>query len=170
MEDAKKLYESLSNATAQDPIILKDKDLRSVCETLFDQLNSTFRRFFSALPLRHHDPHAWSLPPPYSRLWPIVEDLSLVLRCCLLLLTLPHSDQKFLLLKCRSLLRVLNSFLSLDVAERRGLRFRNFLSEDVDLELPDSYGPFICALLEVGSVLRYLLYIVFFSYMFQLIA
>ncbi|RDX92921.1 hypothetical protein CR513_24889 [Mucuna pruriens] len=147
MDDAKKLYHSLSNATAQDPI-LKDKDLRSVCETFFDQLYSIFDQFFSALPLRHHDPHARSLTPPHSRLWPIVEDLSLLLRCCLLLLTLPHSDQKFLLLKCRSLLRVLNSFLSLHVTEHHELRFRNFLS-DVDLDLSDSCRPFLCALLEV---------------------
>ncbi|KAG4938541.1 hypothetical protein JHK86_044682 [Glycine max] len=77
----------------------KDQDFRSVCETLFDQINSTFRRFFFALPQRHRDRHTLSLPPPHPRLWPIVEDLSLVL-------TLPHSDQQFLLLKCRSLLRV----------------------------------------------------------------
>ncbi|KHN44032.1 hypothetical protein glysoja_037887 [Glycine soja] len=96
-------------------------DAKKLYESLFDQLNSTFRRFFSALPQRHHDPYARSLrpppPPPHPRLWPIVQELSLVLRSCLLLLTLPRSDQKFLLLKCRFLLRVLKSFLSLDVAE-----------------------------------------------------
>ncbi|KAG5052138.1 hypothetical protein JHK87_004336 [Glycine soja] len=127
-------------------------DAKKLYESLFDQLNSTFRRFFSALPQRHHDPYARSLrpppPPPHPRLWPIVQELSLVLRSCLLLLTLPRSDQKFLLLKCRFLLRVLKSFLSLDVAEHGGLRFRNFLS-GVDLELPDSCRSYLCALLEV---------------------
>ncbi|CAJ1976555.1 unnamed protein product [Sphenostylis stenocarpa] len=148
MEDAKKLYHSLSNFTVQDPI-LEGKDHRSVCETLFHQLHSSFHQFFSALPLRHlHDPHSRPLPHTHSRLWPIVEDLSIILRCCLLLLTLPLSDQKFLLLKCRSLLRILNSFLSLHVTEHRVLRFRNFLS-DVDLDLDDSCRPFLRALLEV---------------------
>jgi len=146
------LYQSLSNATVQDPI-LQGKDHRGVCETLFGQLHSTFHRFFSDLPLRHrHDLHPRPLPPPHSRLWPIVKDLSLILRCCLLLLTLPHFDQKFLLLKCRSLLRILKSFLSLDVTERRGVRFRNFLS-DVDLDLDDTCLPFLRALLEVCFVL-----------------
>ncbi|XP_020222744.1 uncharacterized protein LOC109805157 [Cajanus cajan] len=133
MEDAKRLYQSLSNATAEGPI-LKDKDLRSVCETLFDQLNSAFGQFCSALPLRHHDRHAPPLPPPHSRLRPVVEDLSLLLRCSLLLMTLPHPDQRFLLLKCRSLLRVLNSFLSLDLIQG---------------DLSDSCRPFLCALFEV---------------------
>ncbi|QCE07709.1 hypothetical protein DEO72_LG9g2729 [Vigna unguiculata] len=150
MDDAKyvKLYQTLSNATVPDPIF-EGKDHCGVCETLFDQLHSIFRRFFSALPLCHrHDLLSRSLPPPHSGLWPIVEELSLILRCCLLLLTLPHSDQKFFLLKGRSLLRILNSFLSFHVSEHRGVRFRNFLTDE-DLDLDDSCRPFLRALLEV---------------------
>ncbi|XP_027366283.1 uncharacterized protein LOC113872717 isoform X2 [Abrus precatorius] len=148
MDDTRKLYQSLSNATAEAPILI-DKDPRTLWETLFEQLRSTFHQFFSALPRRHHhDPQTLSLPPPHSRLWPIVEDLSLILRCSLLVLTLLPSDQKIFILKCRSVLSILNTFLSLDVNESHGLRFRNFLS-DVELELSDSCRPFLCALLEV---------------------
>ncbi|KAK6645814.1 hypothetical protein PHAVU_L001685 [Phaseolus vulgaris] len=142
------LYQSLSNFTVEDPF-LQGKDHRRICETLFEQLHSTFDRFFSALPLHHiHDLQYRPLPPPNSRLWPVVKNLCLILRCCLLLLTIPHSDQKFLLLKCRSLLRILNSFLSINVTEHHGVRFRNFLS-DVDLDLDDSCRPFLRSLLEV---------------------
>lgn len=145
------LYQSLSNFTVEDPF-LQGKDHRRICETLFEQLHSTFDRFFSALPLHHiHDLQYRPLPPPNSRLWPVVKNLCLILRCCLLLLTIPHSDQKFLLLKCRSLLRILNSFLSINVTEHHGVRFRNFLS-DVDLDLDDSCRPFLRSLLEVGFV------------------
>ncbi|KAK7391605.1 hypothetical protein VNO78_20022 [Psophocarpus tetragonolobus] len=155
MEDPEKLYQSLSKANSPDPI-LKGKDPRCLYDSLFDQLWSKFRKFFSALPLRHHDPHSRSLPPPHSQLWPIVEDLAFTLRCCLLILTFPHSDQKFLLLKSRSLLRILNSFVSINVTQHHGLRFRNFLS-DVDLDLADSCRPFLCALLEAfaDELLRY---------------
>ncbi|KAL2325053.1 hypothetical protein Fmac_024111 [Flemingia macrophylla] len=125
MEDAKRLYHSLSNATGEGPV-LKDEDLRSVCETLFDQLNSTFAQFCSALRLRHRARR--------PRLRKVLENLSLVLRCCLLLTTLTHSDQKFLLLKCRFLLRILKSFLSPHLVQG---------------DLSDSNRPFLCALLEV---------------------
>ncbi|BAT94669.1 uncharacterized protein HKW66_Vig0189940 [Vigna angularis] len=142
------LYQRLSNATVPDPIFA-GKDHRGVCENLFNQLHSIFRRFFSALPLCHrHDLHYRFHPLPHSELWPIVEEFSLILRCCLLLLTLPHSCQKFFLLKCRYLFRILNSFLSVHVTEHRSVRFSNFLT-DVDLDFDDYCRPFLLALLEV---------------------
>ncbi|WVY99148.1 hypothetical protein V8G54_031299 [Vigna mungo] len=155
MDDGKyvKLYQRLSNATVPDPIFA-GKDHRGVCENLFDQLQSIFGRFFSALPLCHrHDLHYRFLALPQSELWPIVEEFSLILRCCLLLLTLPHCCKKFFLLKCRYLLRILNSFLSVHVTEHcGGVRFSNFLT-GVDLDLDDYCRPFLLALLEVCFVL-----------------
>ncbi|XP_061337545.1 uncharacterized protein LOC133284528 isoform X1 [Gastrolobium bilobum] len=149
MDDTKKLYDSLSNAATDPHPNLKDP--HTLCETLFDQLHSTFHRFFSALPLLHNDAEIGSLPLSDSRLWAIVEDLTLILRCYLVLLTFLHSDLGFLLHNCRRVLRVLKPFLSVDVNQRHGstvLRFRNFLS-DVDIELSDRCRPFLCAVLEV---------------------
>ncbi|KAK2455645.1 hypothetical protein QL285_003075 [Trifolium repens] len=148
MEDTKKLYNSLSTATtttatAEDPIL---KDTTTLCQTLFNQLYTKFLEFFSLLPLHNHEPETRSLPSPDSRLWPLVKHLSLILRCSLVVLTLPYSDQEFLIKKTHRILRILNSFLS--VTGTNVLLFHNFLS-DVHVELSHSCRPFLCALLEV---------------------
>ncbi|GAU23819.1 hypothetical protein TSUD_27280 [Trifolium subterraneum] len=149
MEDTKKLYNSLSTATtttattAEDPIL---KDTTTLCQTLFNQLYTKFLEFISLLPLHNHDPETRPLPSPDSRLWPLVQHLSLILRCSLVVLTLPYSNQEFLINKIGRIIRILNSFLS--VTGTTVLLFHNFLS-DVHIELSDSCRPFLCAVLEV---------------------
>ncbi|KAI5398120.1 hypothetical protein KIW84_063786 [Lathyrus oleraceus] len=152
MDDTKRLYHSLSTATtttAQDPIL---KDTATLCETLFDQLNAKFHEFFSALPLLNNVPVTEFLPSPNSQLWPLVEHLSLILRCSLVVLTFPYSDQNFFTNKRRCILRILKSFLFVDVTQLHDgttvLLCRNFLS-DVQMEFSDSCRPFLCAVLEV---------------------
>ncbi|KAK7278540.1 hypothetical protein RJT34_23570 [Clitoria ternatea] len=124
MEDSGKLSDA--TATAQD---------------LFNQLNSTFHHFLSALPPPNHDPH--TTPSPL----PTLQHLSFLLRSCLFLLTHSNTDPNFLL-KSRHLLRLLRSFFSVRFTQHQTLRFRNFLS-DADLELSDSCRPFFSVLLEV---------------------
>ncbi|XP_020967683.1 uncharacterized protein LOC107616012 [Arachis ipaensis] len=112
-------------------------------------LGTAFRTLFSALPLFHDRHAAGSDPNPdqNSRIWPLVEDAAILLRCCMVSLTLLHSDQKFLVDKTRFLHRALHAFVSVHVANCR-LRFRNFVS-GADVELSDSCRLFLCALLEV---------------------
>ncbi|PNY02925.1 hypothetical protein L195_g026246 [Trifolium pratense] len=154
MEDTKKLYRSLSTATtttttttttAEDPIL---KDTTNLCQTLFNQLYTKFLEFFSLLPLHNHEPddETMSLPSPDSRLWPLVQHLSLILRCSLVVLTLPYPDQAFLINKIHRIFRILNSFTS--VTGTTFLLFHNFLS-DLDIKLSHSCRPFLCAVLEV---------------------
>ncbi|PNX68041.1 hypothetical protein L195_g055952 [Trifolium pratense] len=136
MEDIKKLYHSLSTATtttttAEDPIL---KDTIALCQALFDQLYTKFLEFFSLLPLHNHEPETRPLPSSDSRLWPLVQHLSLILRCSLVVLTLPYSDQAVLINKIHRILRILNSFIS--VTGTTVLNFHNFLS-DVHIELSD---------------------------------
>ena len=152
MENPKTLYLSLSNPTlrAQDPNLKHPRDL---CETLFHQLHTTFKTLFSSLPLfdGDHEAGIGSDTGPNPRLWPLVEDAAIVLRCCMVSLTLAHSDQKFLRDKTRFVLRALKAFVSVDVGEHRGrtvLRLRNFVS-GADVELSGSCRPFLCAVLEV---------------------
>ncbi|KAK7268672.1 hypothetical protein RIF29_21378 [Crotalaria pallida] len=157
MHDAKKLYQLLSNNNnnnnTSDPNL---KDPSVLYESLFHQLHTTFQQFFSSLPPllnndKEYEPQSGSHPCPNSRLWSIVEDLSHILRCCLVVLTLPNINQQFLLLNCHFILTALKAFVSVQVTECHGgtfLRFRNFVS-DVDMDLPDSSAPFLCAVLEV---------------------
>ncbi|CAK8571974.1 unnamed protein product [Lathyrus sativus] len=156
MDDTKRLYHSLSTATTttttttvQDPIL---KDTDTLCESLFNQLNAKFHEFFSALPLVTHVPETEFLPSPDSQLWPLVEHLSLILRCSLVALTLPYSDQNFFINKLRCILRILKSFIFVDVTQLHDgttvLLCRNFLS-DGQMELSDSCRPFLCAVLQV---------------------
>ena len=141
---SKTIVSSLSDETLMDetttittnPIL---KDTITLCETLFNQLNAKFQEFFSALPLHHHDNLPGPLPPPDSRLFSLVENLSLILRRSLVALTLPFSDQEFLINKCRFILSILKSFLSVDITHNQ-------------LQLSDSYRPFLCTVLEVGPI------------------
>ncbi|XP_058749249.1 uncharacterized protein LOC131622238 [Vicia villosa] len=150
MNDANRLHHSFSTATTttttvQHPV-LKDT------ETLFDQLLFKFYEFFSALPLHNHVLDTGLLPSPDSRLWPLVENLSLVLRRSLVVLTLPYSDITFFTNKCCCVLRILKSFLFVDVTQLHDgttvLLCHNFVS-DVPMEFSDSCRPFLCAVLEV---------------------
>ncbi|KAL1342201.1 hypothetical protein HN51_028782 [Arachis hypogaea] len=145
MENPKTLYLSLSKSNSN----FNHSDLLILCEILFENLGAAFRTLFSALPLFHDRHAAGSDPNPdqNSRIWPLVEDAAILLRCCMVSLTLLHSDQKFLVDKTRFLHRALHAFVSVDVANCR-LRFRNFVS-GADVELSDSCRPFLCALLEV---------------------
>ncbi|KAL1294850.1 hypothetical protein AAHE18_19G169300 [Arachis hypogaea] len=145
MENPKTLYLSFSKSNSN----FNHSDLLILCEIFFENLGTAFRTLFSALPL-FHDRHAAGSDPnpdPNSRIWPLVEDAAILLRCCMVSLTLLHSDQKFLVDKTRFLHRALHAFVSVDVANCR-LRFRNFVS-GADVELSDSCRPFLCALLEV---------------------
>ncbi|KAE9589782.1 hypothetical protein Lal_00021511 [Lupinus albus] len=142
--DSEKLNHSLTNPHSPIP---KDPN------TLFHQLHTTFHYFLSSLPLFHNNvSQIRSNSFSHSRIWSIFEDLSHILRRCLVVLTLPqHTDQKFIIVKCRFILQALKAFVSVEVCERGGiklLRFRNFV-DDVDMELSDSATPFLCAVLEV---------------------
>ncbi|XP_057426686.1 uncharacterized protein LOC130720097 [Lotus japonicus] len=136
MAATKQLYHSLSNFTPTPP---QDPNPRHLCKTLFRQLDADLRQFFYAL---HHDPH------PHSRLRPIAQALTLTLRCSLVVLTLPHSDQNLLLRNSRFLLlRVLKPVLSV-VATTTTLRLLNPFT-DAHIHLPESCRPFLCSVLEV---------------------
>ncbi|XP_057732691.1 uncharacterized protein LOC130947995 isoform X2 [Arachis stenosperma] len=145
MENPKTLYLSFSKSNSN----FNHSDLLILCEILFENLGTAFRTLFSALPLFHDRHAAGSDPNPdqNSRIWPLVEDVAILLRCCMVSLTLLHSDQKFLVDKTRFLHRALHAFVSVHVANCR-LRFRNFVS-GADVELSDSCRLFLCALLEV---------------------
>ncbi|KAL5063872.1 hypothetical protein RYX36_025609 [Vicia faba] len=135
-------YHSLSTSTTTT----------TLRETLFDQLLLKFHEFFSALPLHNHAPEPKSLPSPDSRLWPLVEHLFVILRRSLVVLTLPYSDDKFFTNNCCCILRILKSFLFVDVTQLDDgttvLLCRNFVY-DVHMEFSDSCRLFLRAVLEV---------------------
>ncbi|KAJ7949693.1 2-isopropylmalate synthase [Quillaja saponaria] len=150
---------------------LNFKDLRNLCDNLFQELDSKFKLLVSAL----HDVSAsgsCELSENKSHLWAIVQELSLVLRCCLVSLTLIDSDQQFLLEKCRYFICMLKILLSFDVKEAsKGdcESFKKFVAHKCTyadngctatvveefvacisfLEPSDPCRPFLCAVLEV---------------------
>ncbi|XP_028790663.1 uncharacterized protein LOC114746602 [Neltuma alba] len=140
---------------------VKFKDLCLLSDDLFKHLHVKFEHFFSTL-RDLSESGSRQVPGLQSKLWEIVQDLTLVLRSCLIILTLLESEQQSLLKKCRYICQILNIFYSIEVNERNGraqITFENMgscefnassaeLSTPASFELNDPCRPFLCSVLE----------------------
>lgn len=135
---------------------VKSKDLCVLSDSLFKLLSGKFELFFSAL-RDVSESGSRQVPELHSNLWNIVKDLTLVLRSCLIILTLLESEQKSLLEKCRYICQILKIFVSMDMGESNertqivfeNLAFGECTNTNVELTESDPCRPFLCAVLEV---------------------
>ncbi|GER30276.1 transducin/WD40 repeat-like superfamily protein [Striga asiatica] len=99
-----------------DGITVTFGDISEICNILFKQLEERFERLFSNLSVNYADEDCG----PYSlnsSLFVAVEVVSLLFRCCLMLLTLLAAKQNLVLDKGLVLLKIVRNLSSLDLAE-----------------------------------------------------
>lgn len=156
------------------------RDVQKLSEILFKELDGRFKRFFSDL----HDVKSDTVMSADA-----LEELALLLRCCMVILNLLDFDQDLLLEKGRVLLLVLKVLISLKSGENESngrstsVRVEKIVSrqcafDDGDtgcttsvaedfaaslcfLEPSDPCRPFLCALLEVVLVENYQHFVLF---------
>ncbi|KAK4280042.1 hypothetical protein QN277_011718 [Acacia crassicarpa] len=156
------------------------KDLCLLSDDLFKLLHVKFEIFFSVL-RDLSESGSRQVPELHSKLWKIVKDLTLVLRSCLIILTLLESEQQSLLKKCCYICQILKIFSSTDVNGRNGrtqITFENLASCEFSassaqhsisfsFELCDRCRPFLCSVLEAfadeclkhPSLRKYIMYV-----------
>ncbi|XP_059450360.1 uncharacterized protein LOC132181247 isoform X2 [Corylus avellana] len=141
------------------------KDVHKLSDILFEELDRRFKRFFSDL-------HELSYSGTDIRTG-VVEELTLLLRCCLVILSLLACDQNLLSEKGRVLLFIVKVLTSLDAIgdcereRRKSFSFEKSVSRECGdggcttsvaedfaaslcfLEPSDPCRPFLCSLLEV---------------------
>ncbi|XP_024017536.1 uncharacterized protein LOC21400176 [Morus notabilis] len=148
---------------------MEPKDRRLVAERLFEELGNRFETLFSALcdvSANRENGHAIL----GSDVWANVDELTLLLRCCMVILTLV--DEALVLEKFQVLLLILGklkSFVTSGGNEKRPVTFKKFISREFSfgdatsatalsedfvasrsiLEPSEPYRPFLCAILEV---------------------
>ncbi|XP_030546168.1 uncharacterized protein LOC115752213 isoform X2 [Rhodamnia argentea] len=111
--------------------VLLQEDIRKLSEILYKELCERCQQLFSALPeISISQKHARTLST--SKLWNIAEELTLLLRCCLSVLTLLSFDQNLILEKAQVLLSILSkliSFTSSGNDEGTSISFKRFRRE-----------------------------------------
>lgn len=159
---------------------VKSKDLCLLSDDLFKHLHVKFEVFFSSLRDLSEN-GSRQVPELHSKLWKIVKDLTLILRSCLIILTLLESEQQSLLKKCRYICQILKIFGSIDMDGRNGrtqITVENLDSCELNptsvepsisasCELSDPCRPFLCSMLEVfadeclkhPSLRKYIMYV-----------
>lgn len=102
----KTLFAALTHLVLRHPDLDFDKckfiDIRHLSDILFQELDTRFKELFSAL----HDVSA--------HIWTTVEELTLLLRCCMVILILIASDQSLLIQKGRLLLSIYSRLISIE--------------------------------------------------------
>ncbi|XP_024022385.1 uncharacterized protein LOC21392686 [Morus notabilis] len=148
---------------------MEPKDRSLVAERLFEELGNRFETLFSALcdvSANRENGHAIL----GSDVWANVDELTLLLRCCMVILTLV--DEALVLEKFQVLLLILGklkSFVTSGGNEKRPVTFKKFISREFSfgdatsatavsedfvasisiLEPSEPCRPFLCAILEV---------------------
>lgn len=153
--------------------VLPQQDIRKLSEILYEELCERSQQLFSALQeISTSQKHARTLSS--SKLWNNVEEPTLLLRCCLSVITLLSFDQNLILEKARVLLSILSkliSFTSSGNDEDTSISFKRFhrecnysengyttsVAEDLVASLhflqpSDPHRSLISALLEVLSI------------------
>ncbi|XP_030550843.2 uncharacterized protein LOC115755541 isoform X2 [Rhodamnia argentea] len=108
--------------------VLPQQDICKLSENLYEELCERSQQLFSALRENSiSQKHARTLST--SKLWNNVEELALLLRCCLSVLTLLSFDQNLILERTRVLLSILSkliSFSSSENDEEASISFKRF--------------------------------------------
>ncbi|KAF8411882.1 hypothetical protein HHK36_004440 [Tetracentron sinense] len=102
------------NGSHQFDFKLTFTDICNLSNSLFKELCRRFEQLFSAL---HHVTAnvVFGQVSIYSDIWGPPEELTLLLRCCMVILRLLEFDQNLLLQKCQILLEILSKLCSPDV-------------------------------------------------------
>ncbi|KAI9200707.1 hypothetical protein LWI28_011981 [Acer negundo] len=95
----------------QNGLTVKFKEIHDLSDILFEQLDSRFKQIYDAFQDVFAD-QANGQAVPHSNSWASFEELILILRCCMVLLSLPMPDQSLLMEKGQVLLSVLRRLIS----------------------------------------------------------
>ncbi|KAK0575750.1 hypothetical protein LWI29_006378 [Acer saccharum] len=95
----------------QNGLTVKFKEIHDLSNILFEQLDSRFKQIYDAFQDVSVD-QANGQAVSHSNSWASFEELILILRCCMVLLSLPMSDQSLFMEKGQVLLSVLRRLIS----------------------------------------------------------
>lgn len=111
--------------------VLPQQDICKLSEILYEALCERSQQLFSSLQeISISQKHARTLSTP--KLWKNAEELTLLLRCCLSVLTLLSFDQNLILEKARVLLSILSKLISFSSSENDedpSISFKRFSRE-----------------------------------------
>ncbi|KAK8685933.1 hypothetical protein V6N13_124964 [Hibiscus sabdariffa] len=107
---------------------LKFKDIREISDVLLDKLNAKFSELFSALnDVSPHPAHSHSIF--HVNVEAATKELTLLLRCCIVVFKLLVLDQKFLVKKGQILLGILRKCVSVELKGRNEKPCNSFAKE-----------------------------------------
>ncbi|OWM87350.1 uncharacterized protein LOC116187971 [Punica granatum] len=125
------LYAFLRNFTLRTSLAVSyQQDILKLSSILFNDLEDRFKQYFVSLKeFSKCSTAREKTARPSLEFWCQIEELVLLLRCCLATLTWPSFDQSLVLEKAKFLLSILRRLISFDVSGRNGeqlIIFRKF--------------------------------------------
>lgn len=166
------LYAVLGNFSLRASLAISyQQDIHRLSSIIFRNLEDRFKQYFICIKkISSHSTSRKKNTLPLG-FWDQIEELTLLLRCCLLILTWPGFDQNIILEKVKFLLMVLRRLIFFNVSRRNGKqliifkKFQRKRTYDEDgyvtsvvedfiaslrfLEPKDPFRSSLCALLEV---------------------